>query len=70
MLVEIEAKPLVDITQEAMEVLFQRLGTVNTTRFLNQFTVGFGDYTEERDELFGHLTLDELVADIKQHRER
>lgn len=65
----VEARPLVDITQEAIKILFQKLGTVNTIRFLNQFTVGYGDYQEEREELFGDLTLDELINDIKQHQE-
>ena len=63
------ARPLVDVTQEAIQILLQRLGAVNTIRFLNQFTIGYGDYMEEREELFGHLTLDEIVNDIKQQRE-
>jgi hypothetical protein len=33
---------------------------------LNQFTLGYGDYTAERDALFADLTLDEAVAAIKQ----
>ena len=68
MMIEIKAKPLAEITKEALDILFQGLGTVNTTRFLNQFTVGYGNYMEEREVLFGHLTLDDIVADIKQYR--
>ena len=68
MILEIEAKPLAEITKEALDILFQGLGTANTTRFLNQFTVGHGDYAAEREELFGHLTMGELVRDIKQHQ--
>ena len=69
MIIEVEAKPLVDITKEALDILFQGLGTVNATRFLNQFSVGYGDYMEEREELFGHLTMDELINDIKRDQE-
>lgn len=65
----VKTKPLADITQEAVSVLFQELGAVSTIRFLNQFTVGYGDYLEEREALFGHLTLDEIVEEIKQQRE-
>ena len=65
----VEARPLVDVTQEAIKILFQKLGAVNTIRFLNQFTIGYGNYIEEREELFGQLTLDEIVDDIKRHRE-
>jgi len=64
----VETKPLVEITQEAIKILFQQLGAVNTVRFLNQFTVGHGNYFEEREELFGHLTLDEIVTEIKESR--
>ena len=30
--------------------------------------VGYGNYLVEREELFGHLTLDEIVEDIKRQR--
>jgi hypothetical protein len=62
----VEIKPLAEITQEAIKILSQRLGAVDTIRFLNQFMAGYGDYSEEREALFGHLTLDEIVAEIRQ----
>ena len=45
----LETKPLNQITHEAIRVLYQEIGVVNTVRFLNQFTLGYGDYTAERD---------------------
>lgn len=66
----VQVKPLAEITQEAINVLYQKLGVVNTIRFINQFTIGYGDYTEEREELFGDKTLDELVSEIKQARDQ
>lgn len=66
----VQTKPLAEITQEAIKVLFQTLGIVNTLRFINQFTAGYGNYAEERDRLFGQATLEELIADIKQARSR
>jgi len=44
------------------------LGVVNTARFTDQPTSGGGNYTEERDQLVGHLTVDEIVAEIKRKR--
>ena len=38
---------------------------VNTVRFLNQFTTGYGDYTEEREGLFKDLTLKEILSAMK-----
>ncbi len=67
MMMNIETKPLAEITEEAINILFQKLGAVNTVRFLNQFTTGYGNYTKERDALFGRMTLDEIIADIKRN---
>jgi hypothetical protein len=64
----VEAKPLAEITHEAIKILYQKLGIVNTVRFLGQFTVGYGNYLEEREVLFGDLTLDEIISEIKQSR--
>ena len=62
--------PLAEITQEAIRVLFREIGVANTVRFLNQYTAGYGNYTEEREQLFGHLTMDEIVASINEDQER
>lgn len=63
-----QTKPLAEITQEAIKVLFQTLGVVNTIRFINQFTTGYGNYTEERDALFGDKTLDDIISEIRLDR--
>ena len=44
----IPAKSLTDITNQAIHVLAREIGTVNTMRFLGQFSTGTGNYTEER----------------------
>jgi hypothetical protein len=44
------------------------MGIVDTFRFLNQYTLGSGDYTKERGEWLDDLTLEEIVADIKEQR--
>jgi len=59
-----ETRPLTEITQEALRLLFRELGLVNTIRFLNQFTAGYGNYTEERRAATEDQTLDELLAEI------
>jgi len=42
----------------------------NTVSFLKQFTLGYGDYAEERAALFADVSLDEIVDDIKRRREK
>ena len=64
----IEVKPLAEITQDALSVLCKEIGIVNTVRFISQFTAGYGNYTEERERLFAEMTLDNIVAEIKQGR--
>ena len=64
----LETKPLNQITQEAIQVLYQEIGVVDTVRFLNQFTTGYGNYTIERDALFADLTLDDILTEIKLER--
>ncbi|MCW5933175.1 MAG: hypothetical protein KIT45_02605 [Fimbriimonadia bacterium] len=62
------AKPLAELTREAIQILYREMGIVNTVRVLKQFTVGFGDYTQEREALFENQTMDTLIDEIKQHK--
>ena len=62
--------PLAEVTTTAIGLLCREIGPVNTARFLNQFTMGFGNYREQRDEILGEPTVDELVAEIHQQREK
>ena len=61
-------KPLAEVTQEAIRILCKEMGLVNTVRFVNQFTVGYGNYTEEREQLFADLTLDDIIAEIRRRK--
>ena len=37
-------------------------------RFMMQYDPGHGDYSQERHEIFGALTLDELLEAVEQSR--
>ena len=62
--------PLAEITKEALQVLYKEIGVVNTIRFVNQFTTGYGDYTEERKILFADMTLDDLLAEMSKTKQK
>jgi hypothetical protein len=62
----VQVKPLAEITQQAIEILYRELGVVETVRFLSQFTTGYGNYTEEREALFEELTLDQALAAMRK----
>lgn len=66
----IQTKPLSQITQQAIALLCKEIGVADTVRFLNQFTIGYGNYTEERDDLFEDMTLDDILSAIKHTSDR
>ena len=64
----VQTKPLAEVTQTAIRVLCKEIGLVDTMRFVGQFTVGYGDYTEEREQLFADMTVEDIIAAIKRKR--
>ncbi len=59
-----------EINQQAIALLYRELGTVDTIRFIRQFTTGFGDYTKEREDLFGDMTLEDILNEIENQRNK
>jgi hypothetical protein len=65
----VEVKPLAEITHEAIAILCKRIGVANTMRFINQFTTGYGNYTEDRKAIFANMTLEDIMSEIEQNAE-
>ncbi len=65
-----EVKPLAEITEEAISLLCRHIGIANTMRFVSQFSIGHGNYTEERRKKFAEMTIDEIGSEIEQEREK
>ncbi len=65
---EVETRPLAEVTSLALKVLYREIGIVNTVRFINQFTTGYGNYTQEREQILKGKTLDDIVIEIKKQR--
>lgn len=64
----IRAMTLNDINKEAILALNNAIGIANTIRFLNQFTNGYGNYTEEKEKMFENMSLNDIVKEIKEMR--
>ena len=60
-------QPLAEVTQRATSVLIRAIGVVDTIRFLNQFRVGAGNYTAEREHLFEGMSVKNVADEIKAH---
>lgn len=63
-----EARPLIEVNQQAICLLYEELGVVDAVRFLKQFTQGYGNYTQEREVIFANQSLDDIVSEIEERR--
>ena len=63
-----EIQPLDRINEKALQLPMKELGVANTARFIQQFTTGTGNYTEERKELLKGWTLDDVLEETKRRR--
>ena len=63
-------RPLSEINQQATAILAREMGIADALRFLNQFSSGSGDYTNERDQWLGNLSLEQITSEIKAKRDR
>jgi hypothetical protein len=61
--------PPAELNHTAIQMLVQSIGIVNTIRFINQFSNGYGNYTIERDEVLSSWTVDDVVKAIQKQRE-
>ena len=59
-------RPLIEINQQTINLLYKELGVIDAVRFLKQFTQGYGDYTQEREVNFADKSLDEIVSEIEK----
>jgi hypothetical protein len=57
-----------EINRQATHILFKEMGVVETIRFLNQFSVGQGDYTKDRSKWLDKITMDDAIAKIKSSK--
>ena len=63
-----DTRPLIEINQQAINLLYKELGVIDAVRFLKQFTQGYGNYTQEREEIFANKSLEEIVSEIEKRR--
>ena len=66
----VEIRSLSEINRQATDILIREMGVVDTLRFLNQFNVGSGDYTREREQWLGDLSLEQITSEIKAKRHK
>ncbi len=63
-----QARPVSEINRQATHILYKEMGVVDTIRFLNQFSVGEGDYTKERDTWLNDISMNDAITQIKARK--
>ena len=65
-----DVRPLIEVNQQAINLLYKELGVVDAVRFLKQFTQGYGNYTQERETIFANQSIDDIVSEIEKRRKK
>ena len=56
------------IRKAGLEAVAKKLGPIGMVRFLQQFEIGFGDYTKDRSQWLKDMNTQEIVKEIKKRR--
>jgi len=59
-----------EIRRLGIEALAKALGPAGMARFMHQFEKGSGDYTRDRDQILGDVTLDDIFASIEEEQKQ
>ncbi len=57
-------KPIAQLQYEGISALIEKLGPVDTARFIRIYYTGTGNYTTERQSLF-RQSMDDLAREMK-----
>ena len=54
-----------DINVKAQAILARELAPMEFIQFFRQYESGHGNYTQEREQILGQPSLDEIVAEVR-----
>ncbi len=63
-----QTRPVSEINRQAAHILFNEMGVVDTIRFLNQFSLGQGDYTKDRNSWLKDISMNDVITQIKAEK--
>ena len=58
----------IELNQKGFQALADSLGYADAIRFLKLFDSGSGNYTQERHQWLNHVTLEEILTDIRERQ--
>ena len=57
----VKRRTMTEVREAGFEALFRELGYADAARFIHQYDLGRGNYTEERHAWLDNLSLDEVL---------
>jgi hypothetical protein len=57
------------VRKEGLDALLKALGPIGMIRFLQQFETGKGNYTIERDEWLGDMTVKDVLEELERNQD-
>lgn len=58
-----------EIVRQGYQLLVESLGVVDALRFIQHFSSGQGDYTQERHTWLDQASLDDILSSMKQRQD-
>jgi hypothetical protein len=55
-----------EVVRQGYQILVESLGVADAIRFIQHFSAGHGDYTQERHTWLDQASLEEILSDMKQ----
>jgi hypothetical protein len=59
----------IQVQQTGLAILARELGPTGLVRFLQQFELGSGDYTAEREQWLGEMDVDAVMRLVEERRQ-
>lgn len=59
-----------DIIKKGYQALIDSLGVVDTIRFIQYFSPGQGDYTQDRHQWLGKMSLNDILLAMRQSEQK
>ena len=57
-----------EVLDRGYKALVEALGVVDAVRFIQHFSPGYGDYTQERHQWLDKLSLEDVFAEMQKYK--
>lgn len=57
-----------EVLDRGYQALVDALGVIDAIRFIQHFSPGYGDYTNERHEWLDKLSMNDFLVEMRKHK--